>query len=105
MVDAAVQVLQRPDDVFLRQTWRDRLRHDDSFVNRRLTDSRCGSWIAFRPAHALVLLGRQVVPVFEQYQVLLDFEFDISQSRLKLFLARELEACFFVLGVGVIEGD
>ena len=52
-----------------------------------------------------VLHGRQVVPVLDQRQVLLDFEFDKSQSGLKLFLARELEACLLVLGVGVLKGD
>ena len=57
------------------------------------------------PADELVLLGRQVVPVLDQHQVLLDFEFDSSQSGLKLFLARELRTCLIVLGVGVFEGD
>ena len=37
-------------------------------------------------------------------QVLLDFEFDNSQSGLKLFLARELEACLVVLGMGCFRG-
>ena len=52
-----------------------------------------------------VLHGRQVVPVLDQPQVLLDFEFDKSQSGLQLLLARELEACLLVLGVGVLKGD
>ena len=38
-------------------------------------------------------------------QVVLDFEFDTSQSRLKLFLARKLKACLLVIGVGVLRGD
>ena len=51
-----------------------------------------------------VLLARQVVPMLDQHQVLLDFEFNRSQSGLKLFLARELEACLVVLGVGIFQG-
>jgi hypothetical protein len=54
--------------------------------------------------HAPVLLGCQMVPMLDQHQVLLDFEFDKSQCGLKLFLARELEACFVVLGVAVGRG-
>lgn len=57
------------------------------------------------PADKLVLHGRQVVPVLDQHQVLLDFEFDKSQSRLKFFLACELEERLFVFGVGVFKGD
>jgi hypothetical protein len=53
----------------------------------------------------LVLLIRHVVPMFDQRQVLLDFVFDKSQSGLKLFLARKLEACLFVLGVSIFGGD
>jgi hypothetical protein len=56
-------------------------------------------------AHERVLLGRQMVPVFDQRQVLLDFLFDKSQSGLKLFLARELEACLVVLRVAVVGSD
>src|SRR5262245_30873154 len=52
----------------------------------------------------LALRGRQVVPVLNQHQVLLDFQFDGPQSGLKLFLARELAAYLFVLGVGVFGG-
>ena len=48
--------------------------------------------------------SRQVVPMFDQRQVLLDFDFDKSQSGLKLFLARELEACLVVLGMAVVGG-
>jgi hypothetical protein len=53
----------------------------------------------------LQLHARQVVPMLDQRQVLLDFEFDKSQSSLKLFLAGELEARLFVLIVGVLRGD
>lgn len=51
-----------------------------------------------------VLLARQVVPVLDQHQVLLDFKFNSSQSGLKHFLARELEACLVVFGVGIFQG-
>jgi hypothetical protein len=64
--------------------------------------SFCG--FKWRPAHDHLLLGRQVVPVLDQRQVSLDFEFDKSQRGLKLFLARELEARLFVLGVGIFRG-
>jgi hypothetical protein len=53
----------------------------------------------------LQLLSGQVVPVLDQRQVLHDFEFDKSQSGLKLFLAGELEACLLVFGVGILRGD
>ena len=49
----------------------------------------------------ILLPGRQVVPMLDQRQVLLDFEFDKSQSGLKLILARELESSLFVFTVGV----
>ena len=53
----------------------------------------------------LQLHGRQVVPMLDQRQVSLDFEFDRSQSGLKIFLARKLKACLFVLGVGIFWSD
>lgn len=42
---------------------------------------------SLRPA--LLLLGRQVVPMLDQHQLLLDFKFYKSQGGLKLFLGRE----------------
>jgi hypothetical protein len=42
-----------------------------------------------------------MVPMLDQRQVLLDFEFYKSQCGLQLFAARELDACLLVLGMGV----
>jgi hypothetical protein len=44
MVDAAVQIRKSAENVFFLQTWRDRLRHEGSLVNRRSTDSAIVSW-------------------------------------------------------------
>jgi hypothetical protein len=43
-----------------------------------------------------------MVPVFDQRQMLLDFELNDPQGGLKLFLVVELEAHFVVLGVTVL---
>jgi len=50
----------------------------------------------------IVLSLRQVLPVFDQRQMLLNFEFDESQDGLKLLFATELKACLVVLGVAVL---
>jgi hypothetical protein len=72
------------------------------YIGRTAETRRC---FVLRLQHTLVLPGCQVVPVRDQCQVLLDFEFDKSQGGLKFFLACELGACFVVLGMGVIEGN
>jgi hypothetical protein len=43
-----------------------------------------------------------MMPVLDQRQMLLDFQFDRMQGGLKLFLVRELEARLLVLGMAVL---
>jgi hypothetical protein len=43
-----------------------------------------------------------MMPVPDQRQMSLDFEFDRMQGGLKLFLVRELEARLLALGVAVL---
>jgi hypothetical protein len=46
-----------------------------------------------------------MMPVFDQRQMLLDFQFDRSQGGLKLFLVRELESRLIILGVAVLQAN
>jgi putative RNA 2'-phosphotransferase len=85
---------------FPRHPWRSSLAVGSALavIRRFRTDEPAGtSW--------RVLQVRHVMPVFDQCQVLLDFEFDKSQSGLKLFLAPQLETCLLVLGGNVLKSD
>jgi hypothetical protein len=46
VVDTAVEVVQRLDDVVLLQTGRDRLRHERFLMNSHSTGNRWAPWLA-----------------------------------------------------------